>query len=105
MNDTVGNQEKGNKTMRTSMVNIKNAVARLNSLAGSPHDPYTINSGTLVNNVGNYHVEQSASGYALEQVANEKGATRRIAYGKAKREILALIEAYTDGIEEGKKAS
>ena len=76
-------------------------VDYLNRLTGSPSASYTRDGDEFRSNPGHYQIGQAYGGVELERIFNEGGAVSTpLNTGHVpKRELAALIDEYTRGIE------
>jgi hypothetical protein len=72
----------------------------INSMTGSPFEPYCTVDGKAIANVGNYHISGAYGGYCLHQMSNEGGGVKDVfSCGHIPaRELAGLISAYTAGL-------
>lgn len=86
---------------------LRALVDRLNRETGSPLEAYTKgDNGRYHANIGNYHLDCAYSGFTLARMVNESGGiTHPIGWGRyfTKRELWFVLQAFMDGIEEGKR--
>ena len=85
--------------MATTDLDLRNALDRLNSKAGTPLDPL---SPIFLWNVGCFSYNLHKDTYQLEQVINEDGAMRSFGEFGTQLELLLRIEAMIDGINVAK---
>lgn len=89
-------------TMRITITHLRPIVARLNTLAGTPADPYTKGGdGKPRANIGNFHLSGAYGGWSLHRMVNEVGGVSDVfgvGYVPA-RTLYDLIHAYMRGIE------
>lgn len=91
---------------RITKSDLQALVNRLNRETGNPDEPYTRTPatadnphGTLVANIGNYHISQAYGGYALHQMATDGGGVREPLYTGhvPARELYGKIHAFLMG--------
>ena len=83
---------------RVTDADLENAIERLNEISGMPLTSSSRDdNGKFVPNVGNYHLYQAYGSSALHQM-HKSGGTNIIFGLTTKRELLAQIRAYTNGI-------
>jgi len=64
---------------RISRKHLDSKVATINSLLGAPPEPYSLQGGRYMANIGNYHIASNAPGdrygtrYSLERIVTDGG--------------------------------
>lgn len=79
-------------------------VARLNRLAGTPLEYCTKQpDGSIIINVGHFHIDRAYSGYQLVQTTTAGGGVRTVVGSGfvPKRQVYELTYAYLRGLEDG----
>lgn len=87
---------------RITRKHLEPLVNRLNTLAGTPLEPYTKGEdGKLRANIGNFHLSGAYGGHSLHQMANECGGIRDVfSCGHIPaRDLYERIHAFLCGIE------
>lgn len=78
-------------------------VDRINRMTGSPIKPWSrpVESGPLVSNVGNYHLDHAYGGVSLCRMSNRQGGVSNVlSIGHVpKRELEGLMFAFIKGLE------
>lgn len=89
--------------MRITLSHLQAVCDRINHAHGTPLTPYSKrDDGTLVANIGNFHLSGAYGGYALHQMANDGGGVRDLFGGHMpKRELAARMHAYLRGMDDG----
>lgn len=84
---------------------IESKLEYLNKLTNSPLTPYKRVDGSMVAQVGNYHLSGAYGGVMVQRMSNTSGGvTTPITYGHVpKRECFDTLCAYINGIEAGKE--
>lgn len=90
--------------MRITKKHLKTLCDRLNKVTDSPMTSYTRIDGKPVSNVGNYHISHSYGGVCLHRMSNEGGGIYCPIMNShvPKRELLNLMYAYLNGLQETK---
>lgn len=72
----------------------------INSMKGTPAEPYRTADGKAVANVGNYHISGSCGGYCLHRMCNESGGVSDVLNcgHVTARQLANLMSAYTAGL-------
>ena len=95
------NLRKKGTAMRITETRLEAAVNHLNRLTGSPLKY----AGDKVFNIGHYHIDKNAGGYALYRVTNEAGACADILqFRGTKSELYYRINAFCEGFVAGQKS-
>ena len=87
--------------MRTTNANLEHAVDRLNRIAERDRNPDKPTVGSFV-------LSRAYGGVSLHEMSNERGGVRSVfrCGHVPKARMLALIEAFTDGMEvENRRAN
>jgi hypothetical protein len=88
--------------MRITIKHLRPLVDRLNRLAGTPSEPWSIgDNGRLHSNIGNFHLSRAYGGYSLHQMGNEQGGVEDV-FGVGHvpaRHMYDQIHAFLRGIE------
>lgn len=90
---------------RITRTDLQAVVTRLNTVTGSPAEPYTRrDDGTYTANVGNYHLSGAYGGWCVHRMSNDGGGvTTPISYGHIPaRELYEQLHAYLRGFEAGR---
>jgi len=74
--------------------------ARINAAQQSPATPYKRIDGSLVGQIGNYHLSGAYGGVSLHQIANASGGARDVfSCGHlTKRDLYNRMNAYLAGV-------
>ncbi len=86
---------------RITVQNLEAVVARINRIAGTPQEAYSLVDGKYVANIGNYHLSGAYGGYQLHQMMNDGGGIHdvlRCGY-TSKRELYYRLHAFVAGLE------
>ncbi len=92
-------------TTRITRAHLDAKAATINSLTGSPAEPYRTVDGKAVANKGNYHISGAYGGYSLHRMATEGGGVSdvfNVGHVPA-RELAGLMSAYTAGLYDATK--
>lgn len=91
---------------RVTMEDLERIVSRLNKLTGMPEAPYSEHKGKFTANIGNYHLDGAYGGWKLVQMQTDGGGIKDVLNSGfvSKRELYALILAYSYGVENEKRA-
>jgi len=91
--------------MRVTKQILERRVALLNRIAGMPESPYTRDpdTGHLVGNVGNYHINYDYRQPRLCRVSNHRGGVDTIGPRLPKGQFADVLNAYIDGYEAAKR--
>ena len=75
-------------------------AATINSMTGSPAEPYRTVDGKAVANKGNYHISGAYGGYSLHRMATEGGGVSDVfnCGHMPARQLAAIMSAYTAGL-------
>ena len=94
-------------TQRITRAHLDAKVRTINSMTGSPDEPYRTVNGKAVANKGNYHISQAYGGYSLHRMSNESGGVSDVfSIGHVPaRELAALLSAYTAGIYDATRSA
>lgn len=86
---------------RIKLETLEAVVTRINRITGNPAEPWRTEGGRNVANIGNYHLSGAYGGYALHQMHNENGGVEDVfrCGHVAKRDLLARMRAFIDGLE------
>ncbi|MEY4427217.1 MAG: hypothetical protein RL535_1515 [Pseudomonadota bacterium] len=76
-------------------------VNRINRMTKSPIEPYTIQDGRGVANVGNYHLSGAYGGLSLHRMVSQSGGVADIfnCGHVPKRELYQMILAFIAGLD------
>jgi hypothetical protein len=89
-------------TQRITEKDLQGRIDWLNKLTNNPPDPYTTQKDLHVTpNPGNYHLDSAYGGHGLAQMSEGGGVRKVIGGFYPKKELMALLNAYIDGIQEG----
>ncbi|MAS09900.1 hypothetical protein [Salinisphaera sp.] len=86
-------------TKSAKLADLERIIGRINDMTVSPREP--VNDGVW--NVDNYHLCRSGGGFALVRVVNADGAVRTVIACDTKRELFSRLQAYVDGLLDGKQ--
>jgi hypothetical protein len=88
---------------RVTESQLNAVVARINRITKSPAEPYTKNAdGKYSANIGNYHLDGAYGGYSLHRMVSDGGGAADVLRcgHVSKRELLSLMFAYIEGLNE-----
>ena len=88
--------------MATSLKGIRENIAYLNKITGSPAQPWVRSeSGRNVAQIGCYHLSEAYGGVCLHQIVNTGGAVTTPLYSahEPRKMMAARLRAFIDGIE------
>jgi hypothetical protein len=95
---------------RISKSDLQAVVDRINRMAGSPLESYTITVDETgrkkyAANVGNYHLSGAYGGYALYRMDNESGGVENVlgTGHLAKRDLYDRMHAFIRGLSLSKE--
>lgn len=85
---------------RTTQKQLEFLCARINAAHQTPAQPYERIDGSLVGQIGNYHLSGAYGGVSLHQIANESGGARDVfSCGHVtKRDLYNRMAAYLVGV-------
>lgn len=89
--------------MKTSIKTLELLCAQINTLTGSPAEPYTYNEaeGRNYANIGNYNISQQNGGVCLHRIGNASGGitTPLVGYHVPKKELECAMRGFIAGLE------
>ena len=87
---------------RISKKDLENVVSRINHIAGTPQEPYSMVEGKYKPNAGCYHLSGAYGGYSLVQMSSRDGCSgvRNVLNTGyvPKRELYDAMQAYISGL-------
>jgi hypothetical protein len=92
---------------RVTEAQLQAVATRINKITGSPLTPYAVNAeGKHVPQPGNYHISHAYGGVCLHRMHSEGGGVSSpLSTGHIpKRELLALMFAFIEGLNQGAAA-
>ena len=87
--------------MRVTKHMLQMRVDLLNQMAGQPLEPYYLDAetGHLVGNVGNYHINYDYGQPRLHRMSNHRGGVESIGPRLPKGQFADVLNAYINGYE------